>query len=235
MAKRWYIVQAYSNFERKVAEDIRQKVAQNKLERPVRGRDRPDRKGRRDAARPQGRRRTQVLPRLRAGEDGYDQRGVPSHQEHAQGHRFPRFGRQADADLREGGDGHPAAGAGRRRASQALRLVRGRRAGARLRRPLCQLQWRRRGSRRGARRASRSKFRFSGAPPRWSSNTVRSKRSDRDRHGPTGPENRGRGPQQPAAGKPRTTASTAASGGTGKSGPAGPRKDEQWQRKLPAT
>jgi transcriptional antiterminator NusG len=32
MAKRWYIVQAYSNFERKVAEDIRQKVAQGKLE-----------------------------------------------------------------------------------------------------------------------------------------------------------------------------------------------------------
>ena len=32
MAKRWYIVQAYSNFERKVAEDIKQKVAQKKLE-----------------------------------------------------------------------------------------------------------------------------------------------------------------------------------------------------------
>ncbi|MHA6299394.1 transcription termination/antitermination protein NusG [Devosia sp. CAU 1758] len=32
MAKRWYIVQAYSNFERKVAEDIRLKVAQKKLE-----------------------------------------------------------------------------------------------------------------------------------------------------------------------------------------------------------
>ncbi len=32
MAKRWYIVQAYSNFERKVAEAILEKVAQQKLD-----------------------------------------------------------------------------------------------------------------------------------------------------------------------------------------------------------
>jgi len=32
MAKRWYIVQTYSNFERKVSEAIREKVAQSKLE-----------------------------------------------------------------------------------------------------------------------------------------------------------------------------------------------------------
>ncbi|WP_196258651.1 transcription termination/antitermination protein NusG [Pelagibacterium limicola] len=32
MAKRWYIVQAYSNFERKVAEDIKGKVASNGLD-----------------------------------------------------------------------------------------------------------------------------------------------------------------------------------------------------------
>ncbi|MCB1518616.1 MAG: transcription termination/antitermination protein NusG [Hyphomicrobiaceae bacterium] len=31
MAKRWYIVQAYSNFERKVAESIKEKVAQSGL------------------------------------------------------------------------------------------------------------------------------------------------------------------------------------------------------------
>jgi transcriptional antiterminator NusG len=32
MAKRWYIVQAYSNFERKVADSIKEKVAQTKLD-----------------------------------------------------------------------------------------------------------------------------------------------------------------------------------------------------------
>ena len=205
MAKRWYIVQAYSNFERKVAEDIRQKVAQKKLDGPVRGRHRPDREGRRDAPRPQGRRRAQILPGLRAGEDGYDQRGVPSDQEHAQGHRFPRFGRQAHADLGEGSHGHPAAGAGRRRASQAVRLVRGRRAGAG--RPTARSPASTASSRKSTRsaRGSRWKFRFSGGPLRWSSNTVRSRRSDLElrawRLSSRATEICGRGRWQPAAGQ----------------------------------
>src|SRR6476469_1632442 len=49
---------------------------------PVRRGHGADRKGRRGASRPEGRRRTEVLPRLRAGEDGPYRRGLPPHQEH---------------------------------------------------------------------------------------------------------------------------------------------------------
>ena len=46
-----------------------------------------DRGGGRGAARRQGQRRAQVLPRLRAGQDGDDRRDVAPGQEHAEGHR----------------------------------------------------------------------------------------------------------------------------------------------------
>ena len=65
--KRWYIVHAYSNFENKVAESIREQAKQRGLGDHSR-RFWCRRKGCRGAPRPQGRRRAQVLPRLRAGE-----------------------------------------------------------------------------------------------------------------------------------------------------------------------
>ena len=178
MEKKWYIVHAYSNFERKVADSIREKAAAAGLGDAVRGDPRADREGRRGAARPQGRCRAQVLPGLRAGEDGDDGRGLPPDQEHAEGHRLPRRRQQADADLRSRGAAHPAAGAGGRRAPEAVDQLRDRRAGARLGRPVRLVQRHR--SRKSTRsgRASRSPCRSSAGPLRSSSNTVRSRRSD---------------------------------------------------------
>src|SRR3546814_3587255 len=56
-------------------------------------------------------------------------------EEHAEGDRLPRQP-QADADLGQGGRAHPEAGAGGRRAAEAVDRVRDRRAGAGGRRPL---------------------------------------------------------------------------------------------------
>jgi transcription antitermination factor NusG len=91
MTARWYAVHAYSNFENKVAESIREQAKQRGLgslfedilvpkEKVV-----EVRRGRKvDAA--------QVLPRLRAGENGIDRRSLSPDQEHAESHRLPRFG-----------------------------------------------------------------------------------------------------------------------------------------------
>ena len=86
--------------------------------------------------------------------------------------------KQADADLRCRGRAHHGAGAGGRRASEAVDQLRDRRAGAGGRRPLRVLQRHGRGGRRGARARSRSPCRSSAAPPRSNSNTVRSRRSE---------------------------------------------------------
>ena len=62
MAKRWYIVHAYSNFENKVAESIREQAKQRGLEDLFERDPGAERKGHRGAPRPQGRHRAQVFP-----------------------------------------------------------------------------------------------------------------------------------------------------------------------------
>ena len=87
---RWYIVHAYTNFERKVADAIRERAKAGGLDHLFEDIVVPTedvievKRGRKN---PRG---TQVPPRLRARQNENDRRGVRSHQEHAQGHRLPR-------------------------------------------------------------------------------------------------------------------------------------------------
>ena len=69
MSMRWYIVHAYSNFEKKVADSIREQAAQRGLADKFDEILVPTEQLHRGEARPQGQCRAQVLSRLRAGED----------------------------------------------------------------------------------------------------------------------------------------------------------------------
>ena len=64
MNKRWYIVHAYSNFEKKVADAIREGAAQRDLAGHVRRNPGADRERHRGPPRPEIQFRAQVLPRL---------------------------------------------------------------------------------------------------------------------------------------------------------------------------
>jgi transcription termination/antitermination protein NusG len=100
---RWYVVHAYSGFEKSVAfnglaERINVPACRIASADPGAGR----RSGR-DEGRSEEDRRAQVLPRLCAGADGNERRYLAPGEEHAQGHRFRRrHGQQAGADFREG-------------------------------------------------------------------------------------------------------------------------------------
>jgi len=61
MTKRWYIVQAYSNFEQKVADSIRRTAKQRHLDTSSRKSWCP-RRGHRGAPRPEGGCRAKILP-----------------------------------------------------------------------------------------------------------------------------------------------------------------------------
>ena len=90
MTRRWYVIHVYSGFEKKVAQSIREQAAAEGPGRLDRRGPGADRGGRRGAARHEGERRAQVLPRLRAGQDGDERRDLAPGEEHAEGDRLPR-------------------------------------------------------------------------------------------------------------------------------------------------
>ena len=176
MTARWYVIHVYSGFEKKVAQSIREQAEQKGLAEKFEEVLVPTEEVVEVQARRQGQLRAQVLPRLRAGEDGFDRRDLASRQEHAEGHGLPRRQGPAGADQRGRGDPHHAPGPGRHRAAEAVDHLRDRRAGARVatvRSPRSTASSRKSTRRR---RGSRWRCRSSAARRRSSSNTRRSRR-----------------------------------------------------------
>ena len=87
---RWYVIHVYSGFEKKVAESIKEQAARRAWRTCSRRSWCRPRKWSRCAAAAEGQCRAQVLPRLRAGQDGDDRRDLAPGQEHAEGDRLPR-------------------------------------------------------------------------------------------------------------------------------------------------
>ena len=96
MTARWYIVHAYSNFEKKVAEDIENKAKQKGLQRSVSSRSsfRPKRSSRSAAARKVDAERKFFPGYVLVKADLTDAVYQPD-QEYAEGHRLPRLGQLA--------------------------------------------------------------------------------------------------------------------------------------------
>ena len=179
MSMRWYIVHAYSNFEKKVAEFDPGAGGAARPGRQVRGDPGADREGRRGAPRPQGQCRAQVLSRLCAGA-----RCDLTDEVYHLIKNTPKVTGFLGADKKPmpisgcRGRAHQGPGGRGRRAAEALDHLRDRRAGAgrrRARSPRSTASSRR--STRAA-RASRWRCRSSAAPRRSSSNTRRSRRSE---------------------------------------------------------
>ena len=100
MAKRWYIVHAYTNFERKVAEAIKERAKAAGLDDLFEEVLVPTeevvevKRGRKVQA------ERKFLPGYVLVKMEMTDRRVPADQEHAEGDGLPRRRQQADADLR---------------------------------------------------------------------------------------------------------------------------------------
>ena len=149
MTNRWYVVHAYSNFENKVADSIREQAKQRGLsdlfeeilvpkEKVI-----EVRRGRKvDAERKffPG----YVLVKMELTDEAYHLiKNTPKVTGFLGADNKPMPMSEAEAQT------HPAPGAGRHRAAEAVGVVRSRRAGARVRRPVCLVQRHGGGSRRG--------------------------------------------------------------------------------------
>jgi transcriptional antiterminator NusG len=88
MTKRWYVVHAYSGFEKSVQRALVERITRAGHAGQVRPGAGSGRGSGRDEERPEEHFRAEVLPRLRAGRDGHGRRLLAPGQEHAQGHRF---------------------------------------------------------------------------------------------------------------------------------------------------
>ena len=90
MSKKWYVVHAYSGFEK----SVQRALSRTHRARRHGGQVRPDpgagRGSGRDEERPEEHQRAQVLPGLCAGRNGNDRRDLAPGQEHRQGHRLRR-------------------------------------------------------------------------------------------------------------------------------------------------
>jgi transcriptional antiterminator NusG len=79
MAKRWYIIHAYSNFENKVADSIREPAKHRHLDYLFEEIIVPTEKLVDVRHGQKAHYRAQVLPRLRAGQNGAHRRGLSPH------------------------------------------------------------------------------------------------------------------------------------------------------------
>src|SRR6266403_809690 len=118
MAKRWYIVHAYSNFEQKVADSIREQARQRGLSHLFE-----------DILVPK-----EKVVEVRRG------RKVDAERKFFPGYVLVKMELTDDASVRCRGGSHHPSGAGRYRAAEAFGNLRSGRAGARVGRTVCVVQ-----------------------------------------------------------------------------------------------